>query len=474
MLEKHSAQVILRLAILIALGGCTLAPEESADEKARALEQGAPYEAAFDQRPLPELPDRPQWQDVLHRALLAHGDLEASYFEWRAAVERIGIAAAYPNTNVMLGFSYAVSDAGMKTFDRSTFALGFDSMENFSLPTKVRQRGELALELARAAGERFRAVKFDLQRRVLVTWAEYTLLGEKLRIEREQLELGRILLESARGRVRSGGELQDLLAADVADRVAGDAVRSTEALLAAARAALNGLLARTPDAPLPPPSPFPPPRALPVDDATLLASAVERNPELAALAREVEGRKDALELARLQWMPDVNPSAVITGNVVEALGAAIVLPTAIQEIEGGIREAEAMLRASDAVLRQSESDRAAWFVATLVALRNTERQAALFATQIVPRADEVASIVRRSYAAGSSEYRDVIAAERTRLDAQLTLAEARSAREARLAELEALMGVDVETFASHARDRSAAEPIAHAETADGVCTGDAR
>lgn len=474
MFEKHSAQVTLRLAFLIALGGCTLAPEEAADEHARALEQGAPYEAAFEQRPLPELPDRPQWQDVLHRALLAHGDLEAAYFEWRAAVERIGIAAAYPNTNVMLGFSYAVSDAGMKTFDRSTFTVGFDSMENLSFPTKVRQRGKLALELARAAGERFRAVKFDLQKRVLVAWAEYTLLAEKLRIEREQRELGRILLESARGRVRAGGDQQGLLAADVADGIAGDAVRNTEALLEVARAALNSLLARAPDAPLPPPSPFPPPRALPVDDATLLASAVERNPELAALAREVEGRKDALELARLQWIPDVNPSAVITGSVVEALGAAIVLPTAIREIEGRIREAEAMVRASDAMLRQSERDRAASFVATLVALRNAERQATLFATQIIPRADEVASIVRQSYAAGSSAYRDVIAAERTRLDAQLTLAEARSARETRLAELEDLMGVDVETFASHAREQTAAIPIAHSEAADGVRTGDAR
>jgi len=47
-------------------------------------------------RALPKLPQPASWQVVLHRAFLANGDLEASYFEWKAAMARIDIAAAWP------------------------------------------------------------------------------------------------------------------------------------------------------------------------------------------------------------------------------------------------------------------------------------------------------------------------------------------------------------------------------------------
>lgn len=107
-----------------------------------------------------------------------------------------------------------------------------------------------------------------------------------------------------------------------------------------------------------------------------------------------------------------------------------------------------MLRGSEAVLRQARSDRAASFVATLIALRDAERQAELFESRIVPAADRIVAITRQSYAAGGAAYLDMIDAERALLDARLVIAEARAMREKRLAELEALMGTDVETLAA--------------------------
>ena len=50
------------------------------------------------------------------------------------------------------------------------------------------------------------------------------------------------------------------------------------------------------------------------DDAALIAVAVAQNPELAALAQQVAGRSDAVELARLAYLPDIIPSANITGS----------------------------------------------------------------------------------------------------------------------------------------------------------------
>lgn len=442
----RAAGALAAIATSAALTGCSLTPKGTTEERSRLTEAGRPYEPRFEDRRLPDLPSAPTWEDVLRRALLANGDLEVAYFDWKAAVERIDVAAAWPNSRLMLGYSYMFSGGDMKAFDRNTFAFSPDSMESLLWPSKAAQQGKVALAEARATGARFRAAKFDLQKRVLGTWAEYVLNAERVRIGRERRELARLTFDTAKSRVRAGGMQQDLLRAEVSLQTAEDSLKTAEAELTRSKATLNGMLARGPDAPLAAPSPMPPPRPMPADDATLLATAVEQNPELEALARQVEGRADALERARMEWLPDINPTFALTGSASQAIGAAIMLPTTIKEIEGGIKEAGAMLRGSDAMLRQASHDRAATFVATLVALRNAERHEALFEARIVPAAERILAITRQSYSAGSSAYLDMIDAEQSLLDARLAIAEARAMRDTRLAELEALMGTDVETL----------------------------
>jgi outer membrane protein TolC len=209
---------------------------------------------------------------------------------------------------------------------------------------------------------------------------------------------------------------------------------------------LNGMLAREPNAPLLPPASPPMLRPMPASDEVVLAAAVDRNPELAALAHQVRGRSDALELARLQWIPDISPTAMFTGSVSQAVGAAVMLPTNVVEIRGGIREAEAMLRGSEAMLRQTRYDRSASVVATLVALRNSERQAHLFETGIVPLSERMLGNSRQAYAAGTATYLDLLDAQRMLIDARLVVAEARAMRDKQLVELEALIGADIETL----------------------------
>lgn len=472
----HSRRILIAPSVLalvaLALGGCALTPSGTKQERDRLAAAGEPYEPRFEERTLPDVPIAPSWEDVLHRAFLANGDLESAYFDWKAAVERIDVAAAWPNSRLMLGYSYTFSAGNMKAFDRSTFSFSPDSMESLLWPSKAAKQGEVALAQAREAGARFRAAKFELQRRVLSAWADYAVQAERLRITRERELLARFTLATAGSRVRAGGIQQDLIKADAESEAAGDSVKTAEANLATARAMLNGMLGRAPEAPLSAPEQALPPRPIPVDDAVLIATAVEQNPELEALAQRVQGRADALERARLEWLPDINPMFAFTGSASQAVGAAVMLPTTIKEIEGGIKDAGAMLRGSEAVLRQARSDRAASFVATLISLRDAERQAALFESRIVPAAERIVAITRQSYSAGGAAYLDMIGSERALLDARLIIAEAHAMREKRLAELEALMGTDVETLAeivpshtsNHAPTASAAAAVILQET----------
>src|SRR5687768_3363479 len=85
-LKSGLVALSLSLAMLL-VGGCVLAPKKEATEEKRRVEAaGEPYRSAPGRRALPDLPDEPSWQEVLHRAFLASGELEAAYFEWAAAV----------------------------------------------------------------------------------------------------------------------------------------------------------------------------------------------------------------------------------------------------------------------------------------------------------------------------------------------------------------------------------------------------
>jgi outer membrane protein TolC len=445
--------VSTRVAALVAItataaAGCALVPRGTREERRRLEAAGRPYVASPNARAVPLLPPEPQLHDLLAHAFAANAALEAAYFEWKGAVARIDVAAAYPNTKLSLSFAYLFSGENLKAWDRTTIAVGPDPMQNLAFPTKVLTAGRAALAEARAAGERFAAAKFDLQRRVLVAWTDYALLAEKIRLQDEAVGLARLVADTAARRVEAGGLQRELLRTAVELRLAEDERTRLAAELPQQQAALNALLGRPADAPLAPPRALPAPRPLPADDARLLAVAVEANPELAALAHERDGRREALSLARQQYIPDLNPFAGVTGSMEQMAGVALSLPARLPAVRGAVREARAALAGAEAMLRQGARDRTAAFLATLRALRDAERQTALVRERILPVAEQALQVEVASYATGGGGLGEVLEAAATLVELRTLAAEAAAGRERRLAELEALAGVDVETLAA--------------------------
>jgi outer membrane protein TolC len=194
-----------------------------------------------------------------------------------------------------------------------------------------------------------------------------------------------------------------------------------------------------------------------------MAAAAQNNPELAAMAHGVAERENALELARLAYLPDFSPQFSIEGNAQQMVGMMVNLPTSLVRIRGQIDESQANLRQSQALLRQGRSDRVSLFVATLYAFRNADRQANLLNDDILPRATQLWQASHQAYSAGSIGFAELIDTQRTLLQVRLLLAEARVDREKRLAELETLAGLDAETIATPTRPTSA--PVAKIEQA---------
>ncbi len=438
------------LAILLSVlcSGCVLAPSGTPSEQRRLNQYSPSFETPIEQRPLPPLPEPATWQDVLRQAFLVNGELESAYFEWKAALARINQAASWPNSDLAVSYSYMFSNENIKGWNRNTFGFQPDPAMNLQLPIKPAQAGKVALQEARAAGFRFLGMKFDLQRRALFAYYDLALTEEQIHVQTRTVDLLAGIVESAGARVQAGAPQQDLLKAQIERRLAENELQNMEAQRRSAQAMLNGLLSRPPEAVLTLPSVLPVARPVPANDAKLIAMGVEQNPELAALVAQVAGRENALELARLRYIPDINPMFSFTGSVSQALGAMAMLPTNLPAIKGAIVESQAMLRSSQAVSRQTGRDRAASFVAALFFLRNAERQTELFQKTIMPLAEQAMNSSRVSYMAGTVNYSDLIDSQRTLLNVQLMTAQVRIEREKRLAELEALAGTDIETLAS--------------------------
>jgi len=81
------------------------------------------------------------------------------------------------------------SDQRMKSFDRGTLTLGNDASMNLTAPVKARQKSKVALDQAQAAGATLRVAKFDLQKRLLFAWSDYTLRAQEIALKREEVSL---------------------------------------------------------------------------------------------------------------------------------------------------------------------------------------------------------------------------------------------------------------------------------------------
>lgn len=427
------------LLLLAGLSGCTIHPAGEAAERRQVLDAGRSFQRRFEDRAVPPLPDNPTPDDLVRHAILANADLEQKYWEWVAAIEQVPIDGTQTTT---LALSAGMTVNRGRTGAGSTMlTLLNDPMTDIHWPGTLAAAAQRSLENARAAGMRFRKAGYDLRNKVLTAYYDYALTAELIRLEQANADLLQttVMVVEARNRAGTGGQ-QDLLKARNELDLSRNDIAAMQAQLPAELAALNALLSRGPDAPIPVPAQMPAATPVQQNDEQLLALAARQNPQLAALADEIRGRKQGITLANLQYVPDFDLSlgGDLMGIAQNLVGTATVPLLRYEAINASIAQAEANLHAAEAMRRQARNDLSAQVVLDIRTLRDSDRQLELFEQTILPRATQVVAVARSAYEAGQSSLLEWLDSERSLIAIRRLVANLRAARAKRLADLEAI------------------------------------
>jgi cobalt-zinc-cadmium efflux system outer membrane protein len=451
------------VVLLVGLAGCTIHPPGEREERATAVQMGKPFEKPTEIRQIPTLPANPTSDQLVEYALLSNAELEQHYWEWRSAIEQIPQDATQTTTlNVAAGTS--ITD-GHTSWGNSTLTLGNDPMTDIKWPGKLDAAAKQTLENARATGRRFIKAKYDLRYKVLRAYYDYALNAELIRLEQGNQRLLRTIAMLAETRNRAGRSgQQDVLKSSNEADVSGNDIANMRSQLPSQRAAINALLSRPADAPLPVPTKLPASRRMVYGAGDLVEMAAKQNPELIALADEIRGRGEGIRLGELQYVPDFNLSlGTDLMGVTQSLLAQATIPILRYEaLNAAIAQAEAKLRASEAMRRQVGNNLTAQVIADIAIIRDAGRQLDLFDHTILPRARQVVDVARTTFETGDASETDAVSLlnllddQRSLIAIERLAAKLRITQATHLAELESITTSDL-TRLPHTDTRAAVQ-----------------
>ncbi|MHC4518167.1 MAG: TolC family protein, partial [Planctomycetota bacterium] len=256
--------------------------------------------ADTEDRLLPQLSDESILSDYLLYAAFNNPELEAAFHRWKAALERVPQAKALPDPR--FSYRYFIREIETRVGPQRQ---AFEISQMFPWFGKLDLAGDVAMEAARAAQQRYEAVKLKLFFEVKDAYYEYYYLARSIDVTRENVELLTHLESVARTRYQTTvGSHPDVIRAQVELGKLEDRFNSLNDLRGPVIARLNAALNRPIEAVLPAPRQFEPSHVS-ANDRQLLELLEKSNPQLSALDHEAEGYRSETELAGKQYSPDI-------------------------------------------------------------------------------------------------------------------------------------------------------------------------
>ncbi len=418
------------LAAALVLAGCVGVRTEG-EKKARSDQEsvGETYRPGGERPILPKLDVSAPLQHFLLFAMLNQPQVEASYYDWAASVRRITVERSLPDPR--LTFSSDIAAMVMSLMP--------GLMMDFPGPGKLKWAANMAT--AESEGRYFSFEWSVLQTAFALKKAYYNLhfLDAKVKVNQEMLRLAGEIERLARAQNEAGKvTLQDVLRSQIEQERLTTEIENLEdsrnPLLAQFKAAL-GL--KTEDTTPPVPQRF---ESTPLDltSEKLFATALARNPRLKAMEAEVRRADASIRLAYKARMPDVSlgiEADLKASPVIVTPQVGVTLPIWRDKIAAQIAGAQAEKKAATARLSTEQIMLAVEFAEKSFLFRESSRTLGLLVERLLPKARQSLEVAQSGYVSGKVDFLNLLDAQRTLLDFQLSEVEARVQRELTLAEL---------------------------------------
>jgi outer membrane protein TolC len=392
---------------------------------------------------------------LLREALAGNPEVAEARALWRAAAERTSHVGALEDP--MLEFM----------LDEQPFE-GGEGMWGVSLSQEIPFPGKRgpATDAARREADAAREMLLDAARRVVtdvkIAYYEHFQLESQVATMRESRAALADAVEATRARYETGvAGQQDLLLARVEGSALDGEILHAEALVGAARARINLLLARDASAPL---------GSTPVDSLSpfdarledLLAAAPSARPSLRAAEREAQAADAALSGARAAWRPDllVGAGYLRMPDEVDAWRAEVGLTLPVwkgRKEDAMAREAERRHEAARSRL-EAVRNRAGIEIEEQYAHVVSEREIVrLYEREILPQAELAYRSARANYLTGQVTFLTLLESLRKWIDLRKSYFEYLADSEMHLARLEEAAGQDLGGLRLDALIEAAAE-----------------
>ena len=400
----------------------------------------------------PELNEDSTQDDYLIYAALNNAGLKAAFNRWTAALERNDQVTALPDPR--LAYSYYFEE-GRSRSDPQKQELGLT--QTFPWFGKRRLLGESADATAKAAQQELEKAKLSLFSRVKVAYHEYWYLSRAIAVTKEHLQLVTNLERVARTRFSAGLVPNSaVIQAQVELGKLDDRLKTFEAQRAPIVAKLNAALNRSLDLPLPWPRTLPETTASFTDEQAVQA-LIENNPDLRRLDHLVTKEEASIQLAKKSDYPDISlgveymdmgeadSSMAESGkNTVMAM-VSVNIPLWYDKYRAEAREARFRKTAFKSDRMNTQNQLRADLAFALYQFRDAERKINLYGDTLIPKATQSMKVTQEGFETGKESFIALIDTQRLLLEFQLSHERAKADRGERLAEIEMLTGMSLDT-----------------------------
>jgi len=396
------------------------------------------------------LPEKPQLEDYI-RYLEAHNPgLIDSTYRWKAALERVEPAKTLPDPT--LGMGIFVNEVETRVGPQQQ-AIGVS--QKIPWKGKLRLRGEAAAKMAETHRARLEVVRRQKVAAFKRFYAELYYLGKAQETTQEHVQLLVDLEQVVSQKYRSGGSAySNLLRIQLETDKLDDRLKTLIDLSKPIVATLNELLGRDESFPIPFPEELESPAGIvaQIENESISEVLSAVNPELKRLQSTIEQKRTLLELERKNDLPDfklgvdwirtgdaLNPGTIESGKDPLVFRVGVNLPVWRKKYRALERSASYELQA----VTEQKVDKRHQLESELQRAhfdyRDAVRKFELYRDTIIPKAEESLTVLLKAFESEQSAYLDVIDAEQTLLEFNLSRERAWSDRIIALALIEKII-----------------------------------